>query len=60
MKWKTPIATTIAVIAALGIAGLVVQQQLSRRPGISFENLQISKLTDDRNVEELAISPYGE
>ena len=58
-KWKTPIATTIAVIAALGIAGLVVQQQLSRRPRISFENLQISKLTDDGNVEELAISPDG-
>jgi DNA-binding winged helix-turn-helix (wHTH) protein/Tol biopolymer transport system component len=46
-------------VAFLGLAGFAIYREASRRPRISFENLQISKLTDDGTAERLAISPDG-
>jgi DNA-binding winged helix-turn-helix (wHTH) protein/Tol biopolymer transport system component len=56
---KTLVAMTVAAIASLGIGGLVLHRRLSGRPRLSFENLQISKLTNDGNVAQLGISPDG-
>jgi DNA-binding winged helix-turn-helix (wHTH) protein/Tol biopolymer transport system component len=54
------IMTAVATgIAFLGFAGFVINREAFRRPRISFEKLQISKLTDDGKAEQLAISPDG-
>jgi Tol biopolymer transport system component/DNA-binding winged helix-turn-helix (wHTH) protein len=56
---KLMLAAVVTGIAFLGIAGFAIYREVFRRPRISLENLQISKLTDDGKVEQLAISPDG-
>jgi DNA-binding winged helix-turn-helix (wHTH) protein/Tol biopolymer transport system component len=53
------LAAVTAGITLLGFTGFAFYRQVFRRPRISFENLQISKLTDDGKAEQLAISPDG-
>ena len=48
-----------AAIGVLAFAGLATFRVVFRGSRISFENLQIGKLTDDGKAEELAISPDG-
>jgi len=43
----------------VGFIGFAIYGEVFRRPRISFENLQMSKLTDDGKAEQLAISPDG-
>jgi Tol biopolymer transport system component/DNA-binding winged helix-turn-helix (wHTH) protein len=58
-KWRLILAGMAASIGFLVFAGLVSYRAVFRGPRISFENLQISKLTDDGKAEQLAISPDG-
>jgi len=58
-KWRLVLTAVGAGIALLGFAGFAIYRGVFRNPRISFENLQISKLTDDGKVEQLAISPDG-
>jgi DNA-binding winged helix-turn-helix (wHTH) protein len=53
------LAVVATAIAVLAFAGFAFNRGVFRRPRISFENLQISKLTDDGKAEQLAISPDG-
>jgi len=46
-----------AGIALVGFIGFAIYGEVFRRPRISFENLQMSKRTDDGKAEQLAISP---
>lgn len=41
----------------MGFIGFAIYGEVFRRPRISFENLQMSKRTDDGKAEQLAISP---
>jgi Tol biopolymer transport system component len=43
----------------LGLTGLAIYRHVFRGPKISFENMQISKLTDEGQAERVAISPDG-
>lgn len=56
---KFILTAVIAGIAFLGFAGFAVYRGVYRKPRISFENLQISKLTDEGKAEQLTISPDG-
>jgi DNA-binding winged helix-turn-helix (wHTH) protein/Tol biopolymer transport system component len=57
-NWKY---VTVVIAAAMLVAavGLRVRPWLSRRPGLSFDSLQISKLTDSGAVKNVAISHDG-
>jgi DNA-binding winged helix-turn-helix (wHTH) protein/Tol biopolymer transport system component len=58
-RWRLILAGMTAAIGFLVFGGLAAYRALFRGPRISFENLQISKLTDDGKVKQLAISPDG-
>jgi DNA-binding winged helix-turn-helix (wHTH) protein/Tol biopolymer transport system component len=58
-KWRFVLAAVAAGMVFLGFVGFAVRREVVREPRISFENLQISKLTDDGKAEQLAISPDG-
>ena len=48
-----------AAIAGLAFGTFAIYRAVFRVPIISYENLQISKLTDEGKAEEVAISPDG-
>jgi len=56
---KIILAVVTTGVVFLGFAGFAVYRRAFGRPRISFENLQIGKLTDEGKVEQLAISPDG-
>jgi DNA-binding winged helix-turn-helix (wHTH) protein/Tol biopolymer transport system component len=58
-SWKLILAGMTAAVGVLAVAGFAAYRAVFRGPGISLENLQISKLTDDGKAEQLAISPDG-
>jgi DNA-binding winged helix-turn-helix (wHTH) protein len=58
-RWRLILAGTTAAIGILTFAGLVTYRAVFRGPRMSFENLQISKLTDDGKAAQVAISPDG-
>lgn len=58
-RQKLVLATLSIGIAFLGFAGFAINRKVFRRPRISFENLQVSKLTNDGKARRLAISPDG-
>jgi Tol biopolymer transport system component len=53
------LAGMTAAIGFLAFAGFAAYRAVFRGPRISFENLQISKLTDEGKAERVAISPDG-
>jgi DNA-binding winged helix-turn-helix (wHTH) protein/Tol biopolymer transport system component len=53
------LAGMTAAIGSLAFGGFAAYRVVFRGPRISFENLQISKLTDEGKAERVAISPDG-
>jgi WD40 repeat protein len=58
-RWRLVLAGMTAAIAFLAFAGLATYRAVFRSPRTSFENLQISKLTDEGKAVHVAISPDG-
>ncbi len=58
-RWKLVLAGMTATIGLLAFAGFVTYRLVFREPRISFENLRISKLTDEGKAVHVAISPDG-
>jgi DNA-binding winged helix-turn-helix (wHTH) protein/Tol biopolymer transport system component len=58
-RWRLVLAGMTAAIGFLAFTGFATYRAVFRRPKISFENLQISKLTDEGKTERVAISPDG-
>jgi DNA-binding winged helix-turn-helix (wHTH) protein len=58
-RWRLVLAGMTAAIAFLAFAGLAAYRAVFRSPRISFENLLISKLTDEGIAVHVAISPDG-
>jgi DNA-binding winged helix-turn-helix (wHTH) protein/Tol biopolymer transport system component len=57
--WKLSHVAVVLGTTFLGLTGLAIYRQVFRGPKISFENMQISKLTDEGQAERVAISPDG-
>lgn len=58
-RWRLVLAGMSVAIAFLAFAGLATYRAVFRNPRISFENLQISELTDEGKAVHVAISPDG-
>src|SRR5258708_4238900 len=58
-RWRIIAAGATAASGFLAFAGFATYRGVFRGPRINFGTLQISKLTDDGNVERLAISRDG-
>jgi DNA-binding winged helix-turn-helix (wHTH) protein/Tol biopolymer transport system component len=58
-KWRFVVAGVTAASGLLTFAAFATYRAIFREPRINFENLQISKLTNDGKVEQLAISHDG-
>jgi DNA-binding winged helix-turn-helix (wHTH) protein/Tol biopolymer transport system component len=57
--WRLILAGVTAAIGFLAFGALAAYFAFFRGPKISFENLQISKLTEEGKAERVAISPDG-
>jgi DNA-binding winged helix-turn-helix (wHTH) protein/Tol biopolymer transport system component len=58
-SWRLVLAGMTAAIGFLAFAGFAAYRAVFRSPRISLEKLQISKLTDNGGVVDVAMSPDG-
>ena len=58
-RWRLILAGVTAAIGFLAFAGFTAYRAVFRSPRISFEKLQISKLTDSGGAVDVAMSPDG-
>jgi len=58
-RWRLILAGMTAAIGFLAFAGFATYGAVFRGPRISFDNLQISKLTDSGGAVDVAMSPDG-
>ena len=58
-RWRLILAGMTAAIGFLAFAGFATYRAVFRGPRISFDKLQISKLTDSGGAVDVAMSPDG-
>jgi DNA-binding winged helix-turn-helix (wHTH) protein/Tol biopolymer transport system component len=58
-SWPFRKLFAVIVLVLLAVGGSFLRQRLPRKHSISFENFEITKVTDNGNVNNVAISPDG-
>ncbi len=58
-SWPFRKLFVVIVLVVLAVGGFFLRQRLPQKHSISVENLEITKVTDNRKVSSVAISPDG-